>query len=139
MKDLTGAVVLFACFAATSCGAAPQKSSNESQPVDGDAVVSAAENDIATKSEFEAKGLKWPLSVTAGTLGCTNQARWIEIDDVQYGLNGTASVERGYSEIDPIWLTDEKMAADLKAAGIPNDPPLKVNIGDMIAEAGKLC
>ena len=34
---------------------------------------------------------------------------------------------------------DEEMAAQFKAAGVPNEPPLRINIGDLIEEAGRFC
>lgn len=94
---------------------------------------------IVSRSEFEARGLKWPLTAENGRLGCTRLARWIEVNEVRYGLNGSASEREGYMDLSAIWAVDEKMAADLRKAGIPNEPPLRVNVGDMIEEAGKFC
>jgi hypothetical protein len=92
-----------------------------------------------SRDDFQARGLKWPLTVEEGTLGCTDQARWIEVGGQQFGLNGTASEARGYRPLEAIWAIDKKMAAEFKANDIPNDPPVRINVGDMIEEAGKLC
>ncbi len=47
----------------------------------------------ATRAGFEAKGLKWPLTVDSGTLGCDVNAVWFETaDGRRYGVNGTASL-----------------------------------------------
>lgn len=94
---------------------------------------------LVSRSEFKARGLKWPLTAEEGRLGCTRLARWIEVDEVRYGLNGSASEREGYMDLSAIWAVDEKMAADLRKAGLPNEPPLRVNVGDMIEEAGKFC
>lgn len=94
---------------------------------------------LVTRADFKKRHLDWPLTVEAGELGCTDQARWVKVRGVRYGLNGTASVGRGFPPLDPIWQDDKKMAEDLKAIGAPNEPPIKMNVGDMIAEAGKFC
>jgi hypothetical protein len=83
--------------------------------------------------------MRWPLTVNEGVLGCAGMVRWIEIGGARYGLNGFATVEQGYRKIEPIWAADQAMGAQLKAAGVPNDPPMRVSIGDMIEEAGRLC
>ncbi len=132
--------ILIVSALAVSCKPAPQKV--DAQPTQTRVTQQSTDDGdpaTASQAEFEARGLKWALTKPAGTLGCSAEARWIEIDGIRYGLNGTASEARGYAPLEPIWSIDSKMAADLKAAGLPNDPPLRVSIGDLIAEAGKLC
>jgi hypothetical protein len=94
-----------------------------------------------SKSEFEQAGLTWPLSVEAGRIGCDYQERWFQSDDgTRYGLNGTANERRGYADVAPVWLDDERESEALRAAGLKGDAAIiKLSIGDMIAEAGKLC
>jgi hypothetical protein len=94
---------------------------------------------LVSRAQFRERGLKWPLTVEEGKLGCTRLARWVEVNGSRYGLNGSASAREGYLDLFQIWAVDEKMAADLRAAGIPNEPPLRVNVGDMIEEAGRFC
>lgn len=116
-----------------------------STPQEGVAVSTSGERSTATqakghvsRSGFERKGLDWPLTVAEGYLGCTKLSRWVKVGGVKYGLNGSSS-ERGFKEIEPIWQIDQEMADNLEALGAPNDPPIRVNIGDMISEAGKYC
>lgn len=91
----------------------------------------------ATKAEFEARGLKWPLTVASGYLGCEGSAVWFStLDGVTYGVNGAASQ---YKDIKPIWASDEKMMRELRAAGAGSGPQVKINIGDLIDEGRKLC
>lgn len=134
------------CALLLSCQAQDPTSTNEAigAAASTSEAASSSSGDTRTSSavsraDFEARGLKWPLSVDQARLGCTDEARWAEVGGTRYGLNGTASVARGFAEVEPIWLEDEAMAENLKALGAPNDPPLRVNIGDMIVEAGKLC
>ena len=92
-----------------------------------------------SKASFDSAGKRWPLSVDRGRVGCTGQERWFEAENgVRYGLNGTADASGKYARVEPIWLPDEKLNAELKAAGATG-PWLKVNIGDLIAEAGRFC
>jgi len=91
----------------------------------------------ATKADFERRGLKWPLTVEQGTLGCEGDAVFFGHDGTQYAVNGAAS--REYAPIEPIWRYDDKMNNELAAAGAGNGPKLRVNIGDMISEGLKLC
>lgn len=92
----------------------------------------------ATKADFEGRGLKWPLSVSSGYLGCDGDAVWFAtLDGTAYAVNGTAHGR--YEPIEPIWLIDQKMMGELKAAGAGGGPTLRVNIGDLIQEGRKLC
>lgn len=133
MESLRGSWRLVALLAIAGCDV---RNGNQvaSQPAAGTAGTGRV-----TRHDFEARGKRWPLTVDAGTLGCTGVARWVEVDGVRYGLNGFATSERGYREIEPIWAVDAGMVAELKTAGASNDPPVRINIGDMIEEAGTLC
>ena len=91
---------------------------------------------IATRADFEARGLDWPLTVDSGRLGCTKLARWIEVEGMKYGLNGIATEGRGYREIEAIWRIDERTADQFIEAGVE---PLKINIGDMSEQASLFC
>jgi len=92
-----------------------------------------------SRQTFGAAGLQWPLTVDEATIGCTGNARWVRVGGTSYGLNGFANVGRGYRPLESIWAVDERTAAEYARAGIPNDPPVRINVGDMIQEAGKLC
>jgi hypothetical protein len=100
---------------------------------------STSDGQPVSKAEFESKGLRWPLIVQSGKIGCDGGARWFEAGGIRYGLNGVATVEQGFTDIEPIWAEDAKMNSQLEAAGVTGGPPLRVSIGDMIEEAGKLC
>ena len=125
----------------TSCGSPPSDNSSEQQRIGASPSGSPQQVNqaVATRSAFEEDGLEWPLTVEAGQLGCTQLARWVEVDGIRYGLNGVATTARGYEEIEPIWRIDEIMADALAEHGAPNDPPIRISISDMIAEAGKFC
>jgi hypothetical protein len=93
-----------------------------------------------SKAEFEQAGLRWPLTVDHGRVGCDGMAAWFKTDDdTKYGLNGFASEANGYSAIEPIWAVDQKTMAEFRAAGLKDGPTLRINIGDMIQEALKFC
>lgn len=95
---------------------------------------------LVTKSDFETAGLRWPLTVESGQIGCDGNAYWFQsADGTKYGLNGFASNDAGYAAIEPIWSVDEKMMSELRAAGVNDGVVLRVNIGDMIREAEKAC
>lgn len=97
---------------------------------------SAATSNI-TKEDFEKRGLKWPLSVNSGYLKCKGGCvTFTTLDSKTYGVNGIARSR--YIPIEPIWLFDEKMMADLKSVGAP-DSEVRINIGDLIDEGLKLC
>jgi hypothetical protein len=93
-----------------------------------------------SRTEFEQAGLKWPLTVESGRIGCDGYARWFMSDDgTKYGLNGMAKESDGYAPIEPIWSVDQKMMDDLRAAGDDSGTVMRVNIGDMISEAAEFC
>ena len=92
----------------------------------------------AIKADFERRGLAWPLSVNAGYLGCDGNAVWFAtLDGVAYAVNGVA--DRRYKRIEPIWLANQKMMAELKAAGASAGSTIRIDIGDLIQEGLKLC
>ena len=143
LSDWEGIVRILSCLGlvATVLACQPPPSANDDRRSAKSVSPAADDEDpsTASRANFEARGLKWPLSVDEGTLGCTNEARWIEVSGVRYGVNGTASTDRGYAAIEPIWRVDEKMAKQLEKLGVPNEPPLRISIGDLIEEAGRLC
>jgi hypothetical protein len=115
-----------ACLILAACGA----------PGGGKQAI--AEGQVS-KANFESVGKRWPLSMDRGRVGCTGQERWFEAENgIRYGLNGTADASGKYARVEPIWLPDEKPNGELKAAGATG-PWLKVNIGDLIEEAGHFC
>jgi len=60
-----------------------------------------------SKASFEAQGRSWPLSVTAGSVGCTHgNELWFEVRGKRYGLNDQASKARGYAALESIWLSE---------------------------------
>jgi len=93
-----------------------------------------------TRAEFEQAGLKWPLNVDRGRVGCHGTALWFRSEDgVTYGLNGVANGSGRYAEIEPIWVENAKLMGEIRAAGLPKGPTIRVNIGDLINEASKVC
>ena len=108
-------------------------------PSQGESASTSTDPAHATKDGFESQGLLWPLTTDRARLGCDEMARWVEVDGARYGLNGLASEERGYAELEEIWAVDEKMMADLAEAGAIDGPVLRVNIGDMSSQAAAFC
>ena len=93
-----------------------------------------------TRAEFEQAGLKWPLTVDRGLVGCDGMALWFRSEDgVTFGLNGVANGSGRYAEIEPIWAENSKLMGEIRAAGLPEGPTIRVNIGDLINEASKAC
>jgi len=93
-----------------------------------------------SREQFTAAGLQWPLTVGSGRIGCDGNAYWFEADDgTKYGLNGMAAPNAGYQPIEPIWAEDKAAMSQLRAAGADSNEILRINIGDMLEEASKLC
>lgn len=93
----------------------------------------------ASKADFEARGLTWPLTVEQGRLGCDGLARYVEVDGRKYGLNGFATAAKGYSELEPIWRWDEAHNRRIKSLTSEPVTQLRVSIGDMLGETERLC
>lgn len=92
------------------------------------ALASHAASRTVMASEF---GREWPLTVTDGTISCTQQgaakiATFIAPGGKWYALNGAAS-SRGHADIDPIWKDN------------PENPGAKKSIRPLIDAALKLC
>lgn len=130
----TRALPMTALALLVSCDSSDRSRQSATSPVR----TSASPTAIVSRMDFEKRGLKWPLAVEEASLGCTDQSRWVHVDGKRYALNGTAK-GHGYAPLEPIWAVDRKMAEMLEKAGAPNEPPLRVSVGDMIEEAGKLC
>ena len=124
--------IILASLALTGCGVAPEKSA----PVEGDQVDDSS---YVTRESFATEGLAWPLTVESARLGCTQMARWVEVDGTRYGLNGLASEERGYAEIEDIWAVDEEMMTRLAEAGATDAPTMRISIGSMSSKAEAFC
>jgi hypothetical protein len=94
-----------------------------------------------TRERFEAEGLKWPLTVEGGMVGCTGLAAWFQAPDgTVYGVNGFATQAQGYADITPIWLEDERAnEAWRRQTGAAPEHPLKINISDLLNRANALC
>jgi hypothetical protein len=89
----------------------------------------------ATKSDYERRGLKWPLSVDAGYLGCDGSAVWFAtLEGATYAVNGVALSR--YKPIDPIWLPDKKL---MESVGVHGGPTVRISIGDLVEEGLKHC
>lgn len=140
--------IICLCGSLLACDA-PKSRGNPSTPDNAQSDLLGSEQPVAantaagsasvTDADFKKKGLKWPLTVEAALLGCTSVgARWAEVGGVKYGLNGRAK-GNGFPDIDPFWREDQVMADFTRSRGIPNDPPVRVSISDMIDEAGKYC
>ena len=108
-------------------------------PSQDESALTSTDRASVTKEDFESQGLLWPLTRDHARLGCDQMARWVEVDGTRYGLNGLASEERGYAELEEIWAVDEKMMAELAEAGATDAPVLRINIGDMNSEAAAFC
>jgi hypothetical protein len=67
---------------------------------------SGADGDVS-RSQFEADGKVWPLTVDSGTLACEPGSRiTFEADGTTYAVNGLAKGDGSYADIDPIWADD---------------------------------
>ncbi|AWW75835.1 hypothetical protein CD351_15505 [Erythrobacter sp. KY5] len=124
--------IFVSLFVLTACGVAP----NEDAPAES---MEANDPSLVTREGFAAAGLAWPLTVESGRLGCTQMARWVEVNGTRYGLNGLASAERGYAELEDIWAVDEDMMAEFADAGAVDIPTVRINIGDMSSQADAFC
>jgi hypothetical protein len=120
-------VIVAAAFALAACDrSSPPEPAPVGKPV--------------TKAEFEQAGLKWPLTIDRGRVGCDGMALWFRSEDgVTYGLNGVANGSGRYAEIEPIWAENAKLMGEIRAAGLPKRPTIRVNIRDLINEASKVC
>lgn len=102
-----------------------------------------------TRDDFTAAGKVWPLSVPNGEVGCSPNKRdrnadaiWFKAPDgVVYALNSFASDEKGYADLDPIWLEDAKANAELAAAfpGETLPSPNRLSIADLMERAREIC
>lgn len=98
----------------------------------------------STRADFESRDLDWPLTADQARLGCTDTSRWAEVGGVKYALNGRAKGQ-GYRPIEPVWRIDEEMTQmirdefERRGVSAEGEPPVRIDIGDMIEEAGKLC
>ena len=73
-----------------------------------------------TKASFEASGKTWPLSVAAGTVGCSNHDEWwFEARGVRYGLNEHATPAKGYAALDQIWESQLLLSAPAPGSAPP--------------------
>lgn len=100
----------------------------------------AADNQVS-RTEFEGAGLVWPVSVERGEVGCTDLAAWFRTANGRtYGLNGFASTERGYADLEPIWLEDGVAnAAWRENTGTEPTYPTRLSIGDLLDRANGFC
>lgn len=96
---------------------------------------------LVSSESFLAEGLRWPLSVEGGVVGCTGPAAWFQAPDgTVYGVNGFATQEQGYADITSIWLEDEGAnAAWERATGSRPRHPTRINIGDLLNRANAQC
>lgn len=99
-----------------------------------------ADNQVS-RTEFEVAGLVWPVSVERGEVGCTGLAAWFRAADGKtYGLNGFASTERGYADLEPIWLEDSAAnTAWRENTGTEPTYPTRRSIGDLLDRANREC
>ena len=89
---------------------------------------SATGDGDVSRSQFEADGKAWPLTVDSGTLACEPGSRIIFTSSgTTYSVNGLAKGDGKWAEIDPIWADD--------GSGLG----LKVNISDLIEAGQALC
>jgi hypothetical protein len=85
------------------------------------------EGDVS-RSQFQADGKEWPLTVDSGTVACEPGSRLtFTSDDTTYAINGLAKGDGEWAEIDPIWAYD--------GSGLG----LKVDISDLIEAGQALC
>lgn len=126
-KNRTLAACVAAALAVAACGeAGPPETVPVGKPV--------------SKAEFEQAGLKWPLLLDHGRVGCDGMALWFRSDDgMTYGLNGVANGSGRYAAIEPIWAENAELMDEIRGAGMPDGPIISVNIGDLIEEASKVC
>ena len=91
---------------------------------------------IITRNEL---GEKWPLTVDSGEISRTRiGACFFTHNGVKYALNGIARggiPRNGSEEITPIWRPNPEYAKYQQ----PGQSIVRIDIGDLIAEARKLC
>lgn len=81
-----------------------------------------------SRTQFEADGKTWPLTVDSGTLACEPGSHvTFTAGSTTYAVNGGAKGEHRWPEIDRIWADD--------GSGLG----LKKNIGDLIGAGLQLC
>jgi hypothetical protein len=73
------------------------------RPVDPISDVPETQQRAIDRSEF---GLRWPLTMGQGTLGCASGAVVFRGAGRNYAVNDAAKA-RGFAAIDPIWLRNE--------------------------------
>ena len=104
---------------------------------------SANDGRSVTEAEFIQQGKRWPLTVSSVRVGCTGEARWVEISGTRYGLNGLAGATQGYADIEPFWRVDEEQRAEMLKAFTAKEvdaaPVMRINIGDLSEEASREC
>jgi hypothetical protein len=89
------------------------------------ACSSDADGKLITKTQL---GERWPLTIDSIRVKCINGQQAVGVaDGTTYALNGLASQQRKYQEIDAIWRDNPDPA-------IP-----KVNIGPLIDSALTMC
>jgi hypothetical protein len=103
--------------------------------------IAVDDSPLVTRERFEAAGLRWPLAVDGGIVGCTGVDAWFQAPDgTVYGVNGFATEEQGYADITLIWLEDEGAnAAWERATGSRPRHPTRINIGDLLNRANAQC
>ena len=138
MRKLLGVAIAMALAGCTAEAHREQQDNSAGLATGIATSASAGPSPQVSRSDFEKRGLDWPLTVAEAKLGCTKLSRWVKVEGVKYALNGVSG-EQGYADLTPIWRDDEVMAEALRARGAVDEPPTKVNIGDMIEEAGRFC
>lgn len=88
-----------------------------------------------TRTQFEDRGLVWPLTATEGVLACEAGAVTVTVDGTEYAVNGVAAGE----DITPVWAEDADLAAELEAAGADDVTVPRAPIGDLIDAGLELC
>jgi hypothetical protein len=111
---LRHALVVLPLCALCACGGSADGSGNASGDV--------------SKSDFEADGRTWPLTVESGTVACEQGTEIVfTADDTTYAVNGSALSSRQWPEIDAIWADN------------PGIPGAKIDISDLISAGQELC
>jgi hypothetical protein len=85
---------------------------------------------------FASRGLVWPFTVPGGTLGCVKGTPFFEANGKRYALNGIGRALYPYA--DDVLKVDEESWRLLRR-GDPNGYVPKVQPGDALVEAQKLC
>ncbi len=96
------------------------------------------------KATFEKRGDRWPFTIDHGRVGCSGDSPteeyWFEgPDGARFGLNGLATQDKGYADLNSVWLFDDTTNAELNSGRAGSGAHFRIDIGPMIDAAKAAC